>query len=175
MGDFSMTPNELLDEVMGSFADDSASVPGATAATLDLVEKGDLWYVEQAGIDGMELACPYFLSMEVEGSFTLDTDTLDEVQVGWLRLYGDTQATLQYVIPADDIRGDIEIPTESAVSGEAPTRLDLRIRAEAGVNGTWTGDVKWLMEFSDGGTSDDSSVSTTNEPVLATWAVSAGS
>ena len=79
------------------------------------------------------------------------------------------------MIDEENIGGDIQVPTESAVTGEVPTRLALAIRAVSDVSGAWSGDVKWLMEFDDGGTGDDASVSTTNEPIQATWRVILGS
>ena len=171
IGPFTATPAELLAGLLGEFEDDSDTDSSATPATLALGEAGTLYYIEQQGRDGMELACASFLAIEVDADFTLDETTLDESATAMLRIYGDASATFQLLIMDDEIAGDIAIPTESAVTGETPTSLALSIRAGSDASGSWSGDVKWLMEFEDGGSGDDASVSTTNEPVQATWIV----
>ena len=157
--------------LLGDFEDDSDADASATPATLAVEEAGTLYFIEQQGKNGMELVCASFLAMEVDVDFVLDEGTLDESATAMLRIYSEGSATFQLVISDEDVSGDIEIPTESAVSGETPSTLALSIGAASDAAGAWSGEVKWLMEFEDGGSGDDATLSTTNEPVQAIWRV----
>ena len=168
VGEFSRTPRELLDDLTGNFEDNAG--PADAEATLSLQAIEDPILVEQAGVNGAELVCPSFLAFEADAVFTLGDGRLDEVRTTMVRLYGDTQGSFTLAIPADDVVGNIDVPTESDVTGETPDTVTLLVSGHVADVGAWTGEVRWQLEFDDG-MGADATVSATNEPSEATWSV----